>query len=42
MSYISLAKLFDQQCVSDLIISIVLNTNVLHIQMVVYGLCNPC
>ena len=41
MAYITLTKLFDQQCVSDRNLCIVLKTNVLHVQMVVYGIYNP-
>ena len=38
MAYVTLAKLLNQKCVSDLYIWIVLKINVLHFQMVVYGL----
>ena len=41
MAYKTLAKLLDQQSVSDLNMWIVLKINVPHYQMVVYGLYNP-
>ena len=41
MAYKTLAKLLDKQSVSDLNMWIVLKTNVLHFQMVVYGLFDP-
>ena len=41
MAYKTLAKLLDQHRVSDLNMEILLKTNVLHFQMVVYGLNNP-
>ena len=42
MAYITLTKLLDQQSVSDRNQWIVLKTNVIQFQMVVYGLYNPC
>ena len=41
MAYITLTKLLDQHCVSDHNMGILLKTNVLHFQMVAYGLYNP-
>ena len=41
MAYVTLAKLLDQQCVSDLNMGIVLKTSVHHVQMMIYVRCNP-
>ena len=38
MAYLTHTKLLDQRRVSDINMEILLKTNVLHFQMVVYGL----